>query len=89
MAQDDKTFHHPELATIPGAYGNGAAPAQSSACQASSGQYLSPSQYQNSGIAYSAGCNSCGQTPMASDESIDVNQLNDMINALVKALRGE
>lgn len=89
MAQDDKTFHHPELATIPGAYGNGAAPAQSSACQASNGQYLSPSQYQNSGIAYSAGCNSCGQTPVASDESIDVNQLNDMINALVKALRGE
>lgn len=89
MAQDDKSFHHPELASIPGAYGNGATPAQSSACQSSSGQYLSPSQYQNSGIAYSAGCNSCGQTPVASDESIDVNQLNDMINALVKALRGE
>ncbi len=59
--------------------------------------YLSPADYQNqnqnnSGISYGVGCNSCSsnaQAPVASDQPIDTNQLNDMIEALVKAMRGE
>ena len=46
----------------------------------------------NSGISYGVGCNSCGSNaaaPAASDQPIDVDQLNDMINALVKAMKGE
>lgn len=92
MAQDDQTFNHPELASIPGAYGNVVRQPQGTSCQATNSQYLSPSQYQNSGISYSVGCNSCGaanNAPAASDEGIDISQLNDMIDALVKALRGE
>lgn len=92
MAQDDQTFNHPELASIPGTYGNVVRQPQGTSCQATNSQYLSPSQYQNSGISYSVGCNSCGaanNAPAASDEGIDISQLNDMIDALVKALRGE
>ena len=52
--------------------------------------YLSPADYQNnSGISYSAGCCSNAEAPAASDRPIDVNQLNDMINALVTAMKGE
>ena len=59
----------------------------------STSAYLSPADYQNnSGISYGVGCNSCGSNaaaPAASDQPIDVDQLNDMINALVKAMKGE
>lgn len=70
-----------------------AAPVQTSGanCGSMSG-YLSPAEYQNnSGISYSVGCNSCSneQAPVASDQPIDINQLNDMITALVKAMKGE
>ncbi len=59
--------------------------------------YLSPAEYQNgaqqnnSGISYSVGCG-CGgssEAPVASDQPIDVAQLTDMINAMVKAMKGE
>lgn len=72
-----------------------AAPAQSSPANCgSTAAYLSPADYQNnnSGISYSVGCNSCTdnvQAPAASDQPIDTAQLNDMINALVKAMKGE
>ena len=92
LAADDKTFNHPELANIPGAFGNGNCARQAASCSAPSGQYLSPEQYSNSGLSYSVGCNSCSSnnnTAVASDQPIDINQLNDMIDALVKALRGE
>ena len=60
----------------------------------STSAYLSPADYQNnnSGISYGVGCNSCSSNadaPVASDQPIDANQLNDMINALVKAMKGE
>lgn len=44
-----------------------------------------------SGISYSVGCNTCSsnQAPMASDEGIDIHELENMINELAKALRGE
>ena len=75
-------------------------PAQTVSSPANSGSmsaYLSPADYQNqnqnnSGISYGVGCNSCSsnaQAPVASDQPIDTNQLNDMIEALVKAMRGE
>ncbi|MFQ8602381.1 MAG: acetaldehyde dehydrogenase (acetylating) [Anaerovoracaceae bacterium] len=72
------------------------APAQQSPaanCGSTAG-YLSPAEYQNnnSGISYSVGCNSCAEptaAPAASDQPIDTAQLNDMINALVKAMKGE
>ena len=49
--------------------------------------YLSPADYQNqnqnnSGISYGVGCNSCSSNAQAllpSDQPIDTNQLNDMI----------
>ena len=59
----------------------------------STSAYLSPADYQNnSGISYGVGCNSCcsnADAPAASDQPIDANQLNDMINALVNAMKGE
>lgn len=84
MAADDPTFKHPELAQIPGAYGNNiAAPASSCGCS-STNQYLTPEQYQ-SGAATSGCCNGA----KVSDQPIDAEQLNDIINMLAKALRGE
>ena len=66
-----------------------ASPANSGSTSA----YLSPADYQNnSGISYGVGCNSCcsnADAPAASDQPIDANQLNDMINALVNAMKGE
>jgi len=70
-----------------------AAPAQTSPANCgSTSAYLSPADYQNnSGISYSVGCNSCSSTqaPAASDQPIDAAQLTDMIDALVKAMKGE
>lgn len=72
-----------------------AAPAsvQSPANSGSMSAYLSPADYQNnSGISYGVGCNSCSsnnQAPAASDQPIDTAQLNSMIEALVKAMKGE
>ena len=71
------------------------APAQVSPANCgSTSAYLSPADYQNnnSGISYGVGCNSCSSNaaaPAASDQPIDAMQLNDMINALVKAMKGE
>lgn len=48
--------------------------------------------YDRSGISYSLGCKSCGGSdmrPSAMDESIDLEQLQDMINAMVAAMKGE
>lgn len=45
-----------------------------------------------SGIAYGVGCNSCpssATSPCASDDGIDLNELQNMISELTKALRGE
>lgn len=69
------------------------APAVAPSCGSTAG-YLSPAEYQNnnSGISYSTGCNSCtdnSQAPVASDQPINTAQLTDMINTLVKAMRGE
>lgn len=69
------------------------APAVVPSCGSTAG-YLSPAEYQNnnSGISYSTGCNSCtdnSQAPVASDQPINTAQLTDMINTLVKAMRGE
>lgn len=70
-----------------------AAPTSAPNCGSTAG-YLSPAEYQNnnSGISYSTGCNSCSTgapTPSASDQPIDTQQLTDMINALVQAMKGE
>ena len=76
-------------------YSDTVAPAQVSPANCgSTSAYLSPADYQNnnSGISYGVGCNSCSSNadaPVASDQPIDANQLNDMINALVKAMKGE
>lgn len=70
-----------------------AAPTSAPNC-GSTARYLSPAEYQNnnSGISYGTGCG-CGssnaQAPAASDQPIDAAQLTDMINALVKAMKGE
>lgn len=50
-----------------------------------------PAAVNNSGISYSVGCNCCGtdSAPMATDQPIDLNQLQDMVSELVKALKGE
>ncbi|MBQ0079415.1 MAG: acetaldehyde dehydrogenase (acetylating) [Eubacterium sp.] len=89
LAQDDPTFNHPEL--------SGAAPAPvvnlGYTAPANSG-CATPAAYQNgtAGITYSVGCNSCAApaaAPAASDQPIDAAALNDMINALVKAMKGE
>ena len=108
LAEDDPTFNHPELANAastvqaPCAAQKCEAPAPAAGCGqeqisspancGSTSAYLSPADYQNSGISYGVGCNSCSsnaQAPVASDQPIDTNQLNDMIEALVKAMRGE
>ncbi len=86
LIADDPTFNHPELLSVQqGCSSPAAAPAQNG--------YLSPAQYQqnNSGISYGVGCNSCSDNlaPVASDTPIDMNELNNMINALVKAMKGE
>lgn len=70
-----------------------AAPTSAPNCGSTAG-YLSPAEYQNgnSGISYGTGCGSCSsnaQEPVASDQPIDTAQLTDMINALVKAMKGE
>lgn len=105
LAADDPTFNHPELAGVAAAPCTTAtscgtpvpvppmAPTSAPNC-GSTARYLSPAEYQNnnSGISYSTGCNSCGtnaQAPVASDQPIDTQQLTDMINALVKAMKGE
>lgn len=45
----------------------------------------------NSGISYSLGCNNCSSnsSASASDEGININDLQHMIDELAKALRGE
>ncbi len=110
MVQDDPTFNHPELASIPGAYGNhppvgaAAAPAYAGAAQipvqgvtAGGGACTSgncPDAFANgtaSPIGYSAGCNCC--TPNTGnpvgDGEIDQKQLQNIIDSLAAALRGE
>lgn len=102
LAADDPTFNHPELANIGQASVGAAAPAVPAYANPvtpvqpvanSTSAYLSPAQYQNnSGISYSVGCNSCTDTaaaPAASDQPIDTAELTNMINALVKAMKGE
>lgn len=102
LAADDPTFNHPELNNIGQAsvgtaapavpaYANPVTPVQPVTNPTSA--YLSPAQYQNnSGISYSVGCNSCTDAtaaPAASDQPIDTAELTNMINALVKAMKGE
>lgn len=87
MAADDPTFNHPELAQLTGA--NGSSCQASSTCARTStvgagAQYLTPEQYQNGGA--STGC--CNGAKV-SDQPIDADQLNEIINMLAKALRGE
>lgn len=87
MAADDPTFNHPELAQLTGA--NGSSCQAPSTCARTStvgagAQYLTPEQYQNGGA--STGC--CNGAKV-SDQPIDADQLNEIINMLAKALRGE
>jgi acetaldehyde dehydrogenase (acetylating) len=103
LAADDPTFNHPELTgnccgaaatpVTPVAQPVSGVSTSTPGCTGTSG-YLSPAEYQNgnSGISYSTGCNSCSTNntaPVASDQPIDTAQLTDMINALVKAMKGE
>lgn len=87
MAADDPTFNHPELAQLTGV--NGSSCQAPSTCARTStvgagAQYLTPEQYQNGGA--STGC--CNGAKV-SDQPIDADQLNEIINMLAKALRGE
>ena len=87
MAADDPTFNHPELAQLTGA--NGSSCQAPSTCARTStvgagAQYLTPEQYQNGGA--STGC--CNGAKV-SDQPIDADQLNEIINMLAKALRGD
>lgn len=86
LVSDDPTFNHPEFNT------EAPAPCCSAPAAPASSAYLSPAQYQkNSGISYGVGCN-CNASniaPAASDTPIDMDELNNMINALVKAMKGE
>ena len=91
LIADDPTFNHPELLSVQ----QGCTPATCSTAAPAQNGYLSPAEYQqnNSGISYGVGCNSCctsnKHAPAASDTPIDMNELNNMINALVKAMKGE
>lgn len=92
LMADDPTFNHPELLAAQGS----AAPAvccSAPATKPSKSGYLSPAEYQqnNSGISYSAGCGCASENivPASGDAHIDMNELNSMINALVKAMKGE
>lgn len=87
MAADDPTFNHPELAQLTGA--NGSSCQAPSTCARTStvgagAQYLTPEQYQNGGAA-----TGCCNGAKVSDQPIDADQLNEIINMLAKALRGE
>lgn len=88
MAADDPTFNHPELAQLTGANGSSCQAAPSTCARTSivgaGAQYLTPEQYQNGGA--STGC--CNGAKV-SDQPIDADQLNEIINMLAKALRGE
>ena len=104
LAADDPTFDYPELAGIQTAAPAACAPAPemtASSCgrpvpvppapATVGGKYLSPAEYQNGGCAPCAapapqntGC--CGPI---SEKPISVEDLTDMINALVKQMRGE
>lgn len=103
LAQDDPTFNHPELAGAAPApvvnlgYTAPAAPCCSTPAApapAATKGVATPDSYQNGnpGISYSVGCGCCGggsEAPVAADQPIDQAALNDMINALVKAMKGE
>lgn len=87
MAADDPTFNHPELAQLTGANGSNCQAPSTCARTSTVGagaQYLTPEQYQNGGT--STGC--CNGAKV-SDQPIDADQLNEIINMLAKALRGE
>ena len=87
MAADDPTFNHPELAQLTGANGSNCQAPSTCARTSTVGagaQYLTPEQYQNGGA--STGC--CNGAKV-SDQPIDADQLNEIINMLAKALRGE
>ena len=87
MAADDPTFHHPDLAQLTGANGSNCQAPSTCARTSTVGagaQYLTPEQYQNGGA--STGC--CNGAKV-SDQPIDADQLNEIINMLAKALRGE
>ena len=83
MVADDPTFNHPELGSIPGAFGNTAVNTQrisASAPTACAGNaYLSPEQYQNGGC----------QTGCKNGANIGAKQLNEIVEMLAKVLRGE
>lgn len=87
MVADDPTFNHPELGSIPGAFGNTAVNAQrisASAPTACAGNvYLSPEQYQNGGCQ--TGCKNGANI----GDEIDAKQLNEIVEMLAKVLRGE
>lgn len=87
MVADDPTFNHPELGSIPGAFGNTAVNTQrisASAPTACAGStYLSPEQYQNGGCQ--TGCKNGANI----GDEIDAKQLNEIVEMLAKVLRGE
>ncbi len=87
MVADDPTFNHPELGSIPGAFGNIAVNTQrisASAPTAYAGSaYLSPEQYQNGGCQ--TGCKNGANI----GDEIDAKQLNEIVEMLAKVLRGE
>lgn len=91
MVADDPTFNHPELASIPGAFGNASACAPqrvsvSAPAVGSTNTYLSPEQYQNGAAA---GCATGCKNGVNLGEEIDAKQLNDIVEMLAKVLRGE
>ena len=87
MVADDPTFNHPELGSIPGAFGNIAVNTQrisASAPTACAGSaYLSSEQYQNGGCQ--TGCKNGANI----GDEIDAKQLNEIVEMLAKVLRGE
>lgn len=87
MVADDPTFNHPELGSIPGAFGNTTVNTQrisASAPTACAGNaYLSPEQYQNGGCT--TGCKNGANI----GDEIDAKQLNEIVEMLAKVLRGE
>lgn len=92
MVADDPTFNHPELASIPGAFGNAGtcAPQRVSVTAPAVGcahNYLSPEQYQHGAAA--GGCSTGCKNGVNVGEEIDARQLNDIVEMLAKVLRGE
>jgi len=87
LAAEDPTFNYPELNGGNTAYGSAAAPSPAP-CVAPACN-VSPSAVAPGAVAPAAASGCCGVTVGSQGEGINKEQLADMIDSLVKVLKGE